>query len=46
MEMAQVNREEVTDELDAILSVDTTKGNKIINTRDFSISPPSCRATF
>ena len=39
VEMAQVNREEVTDELDAILSVDTTKGNKIINTRDFSISP-------
>ena len=25
--------------MDAILSVDTTKGNKIINTRDFSISP-------
>lgn len=37
--MAQVNREEVTDDLDAILSVDTTKGNKIINTRGFSISP-------
>ncbi len=37
--MAQVNQEEVTDELDAILSVDTTKGNKIINTRNFSISP-------
>ncbi len=37
--MAQVNREEVTDELDAILSVDTTKGNRIINTRGFSISP-------
>lgn len=37
--MAQVNREEVTDELDAILSVDTTKGNRIINTRGFAISP-------
>lgn len=39
VEMGQVNREEVTGELDAILSVDTTKGNKIINTRGFSISP-------
>ncbi|MDW2799940.1 DUF1177 domain-containing protein [Clostridium boliviensis] len=37
--MAQVNREEVTKELDAILSVDTTKGNRIINTRGFAISP-------
>lgn len=37
--MAQVNREEVTEELDAILSVDTTKGNRIINTRGFAISP-------
>lgn len=37
--MAQVNREEVTEELDAILSVDTTKGNRIINTRGFAVSP-------
>lgn len=37
--MAQVNKEEVTDELDAILSVDTTKGNRIINTCGFAISP-------
>lgn len=37
--MAQVNREEVTEELDAILSVDTTKGNRVINTRGFAISP-------
>lgn len=37
--MAQVNKEEVTDELDAILSVDTTKGNRIINHRGFAISP-------
>ena len=29
----------MTDELDAILSVDTTKGNRIINTRGFAISP-------
>jgi hypothetical protein len=37
--MAQVNREEVTPDLDAILSVDTTKGNRIINHRGFAISP-------
>lgn len=37
--MAQVNAEEVTPELDAILSVDTTKGNRIINSRGFAISP-------
>ena len=39
VEMAQVNKEEVTPELDAILSVDTTKGNRVINTRGFAISP-------
>lgn len=39
VEMRQVNEEEVTDELDAILSVDTTKGNRVINTRGFAISP-------
>lgn len=37
--MAQVNREEVSDDLDAILSVDTTKGNRIFNKRGFAISP-------
>lgn len=39
VEMSQVNREEVTPELDAVLSVDTTKGNRVINTRGFAISP-------
>lgn len=39
VEMSQVNREEVSDDLDAILSVDTTKGNRVINTRGFAISP-------
>ncbi|MBQ1906539.1 MAG: DUF1177 domain-containing protein [Firmicutes bacterium] len=38
VEMADVNREEVTPELDAILTVDTTKGNRIINKRGFAIS--------
>ena len=39
VEMSQVNREEESPELDAILSVDTTKGNRVINTRGFAISP-------
>jgi len=39
IEVAQVNREEIIPELDAILSVDTTKGNRIINSRGFAISP-------
>ena len=36
---AAINREEVTPELDAILVVDTTKGNRIANARGFAISP-------
>ena len=36
---AAINKEEVTDELDAILVCDTTKGNRIINARGFAISP-------
>lgn len=39
VEMAQVNAEELIPELDAVLSVDTTKGNRVINTRGFAISP-------
>ncbi|MBO1265143.1 DUF1177 domain-containing protein [Proteiniclasticum sp. SCR006] len=39
VEMAQVNKEEVSPELDAVLSVDTTKGNRVINTNGFAISP-------
>ncbi|MCR3923246.1 MAG: DUF1177 domain-containing protein [Firmicutes bacterium] len=38
VDMATVNREEVSGELDAILSVDTTKGNRVINHRGFAIS--------
>ena len=33
------NKWEVSPEMDAILSVDTTKGNKILNHRGFAISP-------
>lgn len=39
VDMATVNREEVSEELDAVLSIDTTKGNRVINTRGFAISP-------
>lgn len=39
VETWQVNKEEVTDSLDAVLVVDTTKGNRIINHRGFAISP-------
>ncbi|MGN9164347.1 DUF1177 domain-containing protein [Tissierellaceae bacterium HCP3S3_D8] len=39
VDMATVNKEEVDGELDAILSIDTTKGNKVINHRGFAISP-------
>ena len=39
VETWQVNKEEVTDALDAVLVVDTTKGNRIINHRGFAISP-------
>ncbi|MBR3367727.1 MAG: DUF1177 domain-containing protein [Lachnospiraceae bacterium] len=38
VEMSQVNREEVIPELDAIVVCDTTKGNRVINTRGFAIS--------
>jgi hypothetical protein len=39
VDMATVNREEVNGELDAILSIDTTKGNRVINHKGFAISP-------
>lgn len=39
VEMSTVNQEEVNGELDAVLSIDTTKGNRVINTRGFAISP-------
>jgi hypothetical protein len=37
--MAIANGEEINDELDAILSIDTTRGNNVINHRGFAISP-------
>ena len=37
--VAQMNRYEVDARMSAILSVDTTKGNRVINERGFAISP-------
>jgi hypothetical protein len=37
--METMNREEVDPAMEAILSVDTTKGNRIINHKGFAISP-------
>ena len=39
VEMEVMNRYEVSPEMEAILSVDTTKGNRVINQRGFAISP-------
>lgn len=39
VEMIQVNEEECRGDFDAVLSIDTTKGNKIINHNGFAISP-------
>jgi len=37
--MAEMNQFEVDAAMDAILSIDTTKGNRVINRRGFAISP-------
>lgn len=39
VDMLTMNKYEVTPEMDAILSVDTTKGNKVFNHRGIAISP-------
>jgi hypothetical protein len=39
VDIATMNKYEVDPAMDAILSVDTTKGNRIINHRGFAISP-------
>ena len=39
VDMADMNAMEVEDGMDAILSIDTTKGNRIINHNGFAISP-------
>jgi hypothetical protein len=37
--MATLNAEEVRSEMEAILTVDTTRGNRVVNQRGFAISP-------
>lgn len=37
--MVIANGEEMSDELDGVLSIDTTRGNRVINHRGFAISP-------
>lgn len=39
VDIAAMNREEVDTEMDTILSIDTTKGNRIANWRGFAITP-------
>lgn len=39
IDMATANSEEMSGELDAVLSIDTTRGNRVINHRGFAISP-------
>lgn len=39
VDMAIMNRQEVAAEMDAILSVDTTKGNRIVNFKGVTITP-------
>ncbi|MFF7333931.1 DUF1177 family protein [Streptomyces sp. NPDC008150] len=39
VDIATMNRHEVTEDMDAVLSIDTTKGNRIINHRGLALSP-------
>jgi uncharacterized protein DUF1177 len=38
VDMATLNREEVRPEMEAILTIDTTRGNRVVNARGFAIS--------
>jgi hypothetical protein len=39
VDMATLNREEVQPEMEAVISIDTTRGNRVINLRGIAISP-------
>jgi hypothetical protein len=39
VDMDTLNREEIRPEMEAILSIDTTRGNRVINHRGFAVSP-------
>ncbi|TDC61018.1 DUF1177 domain-containing protein [Streptomyces hainanensis] len=43
IDMETCNREEVSAEMDAIVSIDTTKGNRLLNHRGVALSPTICR---
>lgn len=43
IDMATMNEQEVDERMDALLSIDTTKGNRIINVNGFAISPTVLR---
>jgi hypothetical protein len=40
VDMATMNEEEIDPDMDAVLSIDTTKGNRLVNHRGIAISPP------
>jgi len=39
VDMRTMNEMEVTDDMDAVISIDTTKGNRVINHNGFAITP-------
>ncbi|MCH5770573.1 DUF1177 domain-containing protein, partial [Salmonella enterica] len=39
VDMKAMNEQELSAEMDAVLSIDTTKGNRIINHKGFALSP-------
>lgn len=39
VDMATMNKQEVDAAMDAVLSIDTTKGNRVVNHRGFALSP-------
>lgn len=39
VDIATMNRHEVTEDMEAVLSIDTTKGNRIINHKGLALSP-------
>ena len=39
VDIAVMNREEIDESMDAVLSIDTTKGNRIVKWRGFAITP-------
>ena len=40
VDMETMNEKEIIPEMDAVLSIDTTKGNRLVNHRGIAISPP------